>query len=90
MIKDTRYFIATAEDGTPRAAYRIHPGLAEYWTPDGWRESEDLRRRYWNGFDADVQEVSKEDSDQNIRILEKRRVRDACLGGKSANPTPVE
>jgi hypothetical protein len=67
---DIRYFIQRASPSDVAAAvYRLRQRAGSHWQShywdwraSNWREEEDILRRYWTGFDADVDEVSEEDA----------------------------
>jgi len=74
-LDNIRYFIQRKDPNDALVAvYRMrkHMGTwqAHYWDwRDGnWHEKEDILRRYWNGFDADVDEVTAQERSERFRI----------------------
>jgi hypothetical protein len=41
------------------------------WRAGNWHESEDIIRRYWNGFDPDVDRVTEEEAVEAIKRRSK-------------------
>ena len=77
-LRNVRYFIQRTDPGDVRVAvYRMRMHMdrwqAHYWDwRDGnWHEKEDILRRYWKGFDADVDEVTAQEALGTIQDREK-------------------
>jgi type VI secretion system protein ImpC len=80
------YYTPRDDQRRPRAVYRIarphsdKPMGAAYWGDGNWIESQDIVRRYWNGFDADVDEISEDEAAHAVAGLD--------AGGKAAFRCP--
>lgn len=77
-----RYYIKLNPDGNHAAIYRIYQyiqkaeryGLfGDYWdwSTARWVMAEDIVRRYWSGFDADVEPASEAEVIHLIRTLRR-------------------
>jgi hypothetical protein len=74
---EVRYYIQRATPGDVHAAaYRLRrraggPWQSHFWDwrARNWREQEEIVRRYWSGFDADVDEVSE---DEALELIDRR------------------
>jgi hypothetical protein len=73
-FEKVRYFIKRNDPSDVYvAAYRLRRTRGRWqgyfwdWRAGGWRELEDIVRQYWNGFDADVDEVTEAEALEAIR-----------------------
>jgi len=65
-VTSIKYYVRHHNDGHPASIYRIccymdSPlfGYIWRWKEQQWEEHEDLMRRYWNGFDPDMDDASE-------------------------------
>ena len=78
-FETVRYFIQRNDPSDLRVAVfrmRSHKGgpwQAHFWDwrVGGWHEEEGIVRRYWNGFDADVDEVTEAEALKAIQQVSR-------------------
>ncbi len=65
-VTSIKYYVRRHTDGHPASIYRICSymdsplfGYIWRWKEQQWEEYEDLMRRYWNGFDPDMDDASE-------------------------------
>ena len=73
-VTSIRYYIRRHSDGHPASLYRICDyggspllGYIWRWQEQQWVEHEDLMRRYWNGFDPDMDDATEYEVIKQIR-----------------------